>query len=132
MDNYRGGFGDENFITLDFTRLMQSCSHDLTYICELLAKLSGTYNLLIVSADGFNRNSFAKKDDIEDAIDRAEDLGKIIDKVINVLERQVILYADYLKTKNEYIDVNFSINDIIKNELEHHIIQHHEGNDEKK
>lgn len=121
------------YITLDYTNLMQSCGYDLTYLTDLLAKLAGTYNLLISSADGFNKNSFAKKDDVEDAMDRAKDLGKIIDRVTDALEVQALLYIDYIKYKDEFIYANFQFNDIIRSEIEHHVVkrEHHKDDDKK-
>ena len=113
-------FGEEKII-MDYSKLVQTYCSDLTYLAEILGKLTGTYNLLIISADGFNKNSFAKKDDVEDAIDRAHDLGKIIDKVIKALEIQVHLYTNYLTTKDEFISVNFPFEDIIVSEVENSI-----------
>lgn len=116
---------DENkeYITLDYANLVQSYCSDLSYIADLLTKLAGTYNILVNSADGFNKNAFARKDDVEDAIHRAKDLGKVIDKVIDVLEIQMMLYIDYITAKDDFINTNFAFNDIIRSEIDHHVIK---------
>lgn len=112
----------------DFSKLVESYCHDLNYLADLLAKLSGTYNLLIGSADGFNRIALAKKDDVKDSIDRAEELGKIMDKVIDALDTQTSLYIGYVKIKDDFINKNFPYIEIIKSEIDHHIRSElHEG-----
>jgi len=108
---------------LDLSNLPQSSGQDLNYTIDLLTRLTTTYNILVNSADGFNKNSFSKKDDVEDAIDRAKDLGKVIDKIIDILEIEIQVYVDYIRTKCDYINVNFTLDDIIKHELNHHIIK---------
>lgn len=136
MDTSSGGmnFGNmmdySGYMTVDYSQLIQSYYSDVTYLSDLLAKLSGTYNLLINTADGFNRNSFAKRSDVEDAVDRAHDLGKIIDTVIDMLEEQIVIYMNYARIKSEYILNNLPHTEIIKSEIEHHIKhEHHEHSD---
>jgi hypothetical protein len=101
--------------------MIQSYCSDLSYLADILTKLSGSYNLLANSANSFNNNSYSKKDYIEDAIGRTKDLGKVIDKVISALEVQILLYISYTNIKNEYISSNFSFNEIIESEISHHI-----------
>lgn len=131
MDLTNAGYtGYPGYATTDYSSLIQTYYTDLSYLADLLAKLTGTYNLLIGSADGFNKIALAKKGDVEDAIDRAEDLGKIIDRVIDALETQTILYINYSKTKGDFIVNNLSFNDIIKSEVHHHIKHEHHDDQE--
>lgn len=126
MDSTGGDFsGYSGYTTTDYSQLIQTYYTDLSYLADLLAKLTGTYNLLIGSADGFNKIALAKRSDIEDSIDRAEDLGKIIDKIIDALEVQTILYINYSKIKGDFITNNLPFNDIIKSDVEHHIKHEH-------
>jgi hypothetical protein len=60
----------------------------------LLASLVNSYRIMIGAADEFNRMSLAKQSDIKDAIERAKDLGDIIDDVIKRLDRKMDDYLD--------------------------------------
>lgn len=62
----------------------------------LLASLANSYRLLVGSADEFNRISLAKRSDVEDAIDRASDLGEIIDDIIKKLDHKIDDYLEVL------------------------------------
>lgn len=114
----------------DYFNLIESYCHDLNFLVDLLVKLSGTYNLLIGSADSFNRIALAKKDDVKDSIDRAEELGRIMDKIIDALDTQTSLYIGYVKIKDDFISKNIPFMEIIKSEVDHHI--KHEIHDSNK
>lgn len=60
----------------------------------LLTGLVSSYRLLVGSAEEFNRITLAHKRDLEDAIDRADDLGDVIDKIICRMDRLVSIYLD--------------------------------------
>ncbi len=60
----------------------------------LLASLVNSYRIMIGAADEFNRMSIAKQSDVKDAIERAKDLGDIIDDVIKRLDRKMDDYLD--------------------------------------
>ena len=60
----------------------------------LLASLVNSYRIMIGAADEFNRMSLAKQSDVKDAIERAKDLGDIIDDVIKRLDRKMDDYLD--------------------------------------
>lgn len=107
--------------SIDYSKLVQSYCYDLNYIADILAKFSGTYSVLINSADTFNKIALAKKNDVKDAIDRADKLGKIIDKLIENISIQANLYINYSGIKNDYIINNLSLNEIIKSEIKHNI-----------
>ncbi|MDI6617755.1 MAG: hypothetical protein QME45_03635 [Clostridiales bacterium] len=118
------------YITEDYTQLVQTYYSDQTYLADLLAKLAGTYNVLVNSADVINKIALSKKSDIDDALDRADDVGKLMDKVINMLEIQTKLYAGYIKMKNDFIMNNLPFNEIIKSDIDHHIKhEHHHDSD---
>lgn len=129
--NFSDLSGSPGYMAVDYSQLIQTYYTDVTYLVDILTKLTGTYNALVGSADGFNRIALAKKGDIEDAIDRAEDLGKVIDNIIDMLETQVLLYMNYARIKNEFIMNNLPHNEIIKSDIEHHIKhEHHEHHDD--
>lgn len=114
--------------SIDYADLVKSCCQDLNCITDLLTKLTSSYNILINSADGFNKNSFAKKDDVDDAVHRAKKLGRVIDKVIDALEIETLLYVDIIAAKEEYININCPLNDIVRSEIEHYIVKTHKIN----
>jgi len=65
----------------------KNCLGDtITDLIAALKPLSESYRLLVGAADEFNKIALAHKKDLEDAIDRADDLGDIIDKVIKTLD----------------------------------------------
>ena len=80
-----------DFWTVRDCRLTRQAVEQLTV---LLASLTNSYRLLVGSADEFNRISLAKRSDVEDAIDRASDLGEIIDDIIKKLDHKL---DDYLE-----------------------------------
>lgn len=128
--NFADPFGNPGYVTVDYSQLIQKYYSDLTYIVDILAKLTGTYNVLINSAEGFNRIALAKKGNIEDTIDRAEALGKVIDMIIDALKEQAIIYMNYARIKDDFILNNLPHNEIIKSDIEHHIKhEHHEHHD---
>ena len=106
---------------MDYTKLIQSYYYDLNNLTDLLTKLAGTYKLLVSSAEELNRIALAKRNDVEDAIDRAEDIGKVIKRIIDVLEVETNVYISYARTKNEFISGNFSFDEIIRTEIENHL-----------
>jgi len=119
-------FVDDGYTTLDYTPLVESYYKDLNNMVEILGKLCGSYNLLTITADALNRNSFAKKDDVEDAIKRVKDLGRVIDRITDCLKEQIDICIGYTKTKNEFIGSSLPFNDILKSHIDHFIkIEHH-------
>ena len=62
---------------------------EIESLVVLLKGLTESYHTLISSAETFNRLSFSSKDDVEDAVDRADDLGDLIDDVLEMLKMQI-------------------------------------------
>ena len=58
----------------------------ITDLINVLKPLSESYRLLVGAADEFNGITLAHKKDLKDAIQRADDLGDVIDKVIKTLD----------------------------------------------
>lgn len=82
---------------------MQSYYEDINNLTELLNKYINSYRLLIGGANDLNSNVFAKKSDVKDALKRAEELGEIIDDLIEVLYSISYNYMDYCKLKSKII-----------------------------
>lgn len=72
-------------------RLTKQCVEQLT---GLLGSLTNSYRLMVGAAEEFNRISLAKRSDVEDAIERASDLGEIIDDILERLDDKLGDYLD--------------------------------------
>lgn len=79
---------------------------DIKTLIDMLTPLASSYRLMVGAADEFNKISLAHRKDVEDAIDRADDLGHIIEDVEERLKRVLRIYlkgVDY-KTDSLYKD----------------------------
>ncbi|MDF2881352.1 MAG: hypothetical protein K0R54_1909 [Clostridiaceae bacterium] len=85
-------------------RVVDNYYVDVNNLVDVLSKLVSSYRLLIGGAAELNQIALAKKKDIKDAIDRASDLGDIIDKVIESLEKTEGTYLDYCKLKSKILE----------------------------
>lgn len=63
----------------------------------ILKPLCESYRLLVDAAEEFNRITLAHKKDAVDAINRADDLGDIIDDIIDTLDCMIDNWLDQLK-----------------------------------
>ncbi|HHT63844.1 MAG: hypothetical protein ACOX4H_08255 [Bacillota bacterium] len=77
--------------------------HDtISQLIAFLKPMSESYRLLVGAADEFNKITLAHKKDLEDAINRADDLGDIIDKLIKTLDR--LLEKELHRIKKEGLE----------------------------
>lgn len=80
----------------------KNCLGDtVTGLISVLEPLSESYRLLVGAADEFNKITLAHKKDLEAAIDRADDLGDIIDKVIKTLDNLISKELHQIKYGDE-------------------------------
>lgn len=98
-------------------RLIQNYYNDINNLADILAKLVASYRTLIGSADELNKIALSKKSDIKDALKRADDLGDIIDKAIEVLDDASLSYMSYCKMKTEVMKCKLQI-EYIETEVE--------------
>lgn len=96
--------------------VIESHSEELNSLADLLGKFVNSYRLLIGGAGELNNIALAKKNEVKDALDRAEDLGSIIDDLMKVIESSENCYFKYMKIKNEYISTKTE-KDIILTEI---------------
>lgn len=90
---------------------------DIGNLADLLTKFVNSYRLLIGGAHDLNQVALASKKDIKEAIDRAEDLGDIIDDLIDALEIACQGYMNYCSIKSGYI-INKMQPGIIQTEID--------------
>lgn len=84
-------------------KLIESYYTDLNNLADFLTKLVNSYRLLVGGADELNKIALAKKKEVREALSRADELGEIIDNVIEALEKASYSYVDYCSLKSEII-----------------------------
>ena len=85
-------------------KLMQDYYADINNIADLLTKLVNSYRLLVGGASEMNSIALASKNDVKKAIKRAEEVGNIIDELVEVIEHSSTAYMDYCKIKCEVME----------------------------
>lgn len=80
-------------------------------LISALKPLSESYRLLVGAADELNGITLAHKKDLKDAIQRADDLGDIIDKVIKTLD--TLIGKELHRLKHETEEGNEELDDDI-------------------
>lgn len=85
-------------------RVIETYYKDVNNLADLLNKLVNSYRLLIGGANELNGIALASKRDIKDALKRANELGDIIDGVIEALEISTDNCNCYCKLKSEIIN----------------------------
>lgn len=88
---------------MNHRRVVQNYYGDVNNLTELLSKLINSYRLLIGGAGELNTIALARKKDVKDAIDRANELGNIIDELIDTLDECSCQYSNYCRIKGEII-----------------------------
>ena len=71
---------------------------------EILTPLVSSYRLSVGAAEEFNKIALAHRKDVEDAIDRADDLGHMVDDVQRKLKKYMKRYFHELDYKLKYMD----------------------------
>ncbi|MGL4849745.1 MAG: hypothetical protein ACRC28_12615 [Clostridium sp.] len=101
---------------------------ELIQLTEILKRLVDSYRLLIGGAAELNTIYGRKKGDINDALDRVDDLGKIIDGFIDGIDKHDDKFLEYMKLKGEVLGKNYAkghiekeISDVIQTEINHEL-----------
>lgn len=84
-------------------KVIQDYYVDVNNMADILSKLVNSYRLLIGGAGELNSIALSKKNDIKHALDRANDVGEIIDEIIDVLEATGYGYLNYCKIKSDVL-----------------------------
>ncbi|MEG1287432.1 MAG: hypothetical protein RSD13_05205 [Clostridium sp.] len=99
-----------------YREVIQNHSDELNNLADLLGKFVNSYRLLIGGAGELNNIALAKKNEVKDALDRAEDVGAIIDDLVKVIESSESCYFKYMKIKNDFISAKTE-KDVILTEI---------------
>lgn len=104
--------------------LMDTQYEDLMNLTELLKRLVDSYRLLIGGAAELNNIYPRKKSDVEDALDRVDEVGEVIDDLIKVIETHGEKYLEYIHLKNKVINTKYEkkimekeLNNVIQTEI---------------
>lgn len=81
---------------------------DVKVLLEMLTSLTNSYRLLVGAADEFNGIALVHRHEAEEAIERADELGDIIDEVERELKKLMKLYLQELACKLEVQQLCFS------------------------
>ncbi|WP_373897694.1 hypothetical protein ACER0A_011430 [Haloimpatiens sp. FM7315] len=84
-------------------KVVNNYYNDINNLADLLLKLVNSYRLLVGGADELNKIALASKKDVKKAINRAENLGDIIDDIVGTLDEIGFNYTDYCKLKAQVV-----------------------------
>lgn len=98
---------------MSYRRIVENYYCDVNNTCDLLLKLVNAYRLLVGGADELNRIALASKNDIKKALKRADELGEIIDDVIEDLDYCIGNYTDYCKLKSKILKVRLCEKEVL-------------------
>lgn len=79
---------------------------DIADLTVLLKNYVDAYRLLIGGASELYSIDIARKSDVKKALDRVEQVGELIDKLINTIDKCEGSYLKYCKIKNDYITMS--------------------------
>lgn len=85
-------------------KLIDNYFCDVNNLAELLSKYVSSYRLLIGGASEINQITLARKKEVRDALKRADNLGKIIDELIEIIGKTNCIYMDYCDIKADCIE----------------------------
>lgn len=88
---------------MDNRKIIENYHTDICNLAEILSKLVNSYRLLIGGAAEINNIALASKRDVKKAISRANELGEVIDNIIEVLEDSDEAYLNYCKLKSKVL-----------------------------
>ena len=94
-----------------FASLDDPLIRDIRILIDILIPLVNSYRLLVGAADEFNGITLAHKSDLEGAINRADDMGDIIDDIDRKLK---YLIKQLLKRMDGNEDYDIDREDIIE------------------
>lgn len=90
---------------------------EMNTLVDILGKYVNAYRLMVGSAGELNSIALARKNNVKDTLKRVDEIGELMDCVIDTLERLQCNYTEYLIIKNSLIGVQLS-KDIILTEID--------------
>ena len=91
---------------MKFDDLAKKQYEDIDNLSVLLKNYVDAYRLLIAGASELYNVNLAKKSEVRKALDRVEQVGELIDKLVRTLDKCEGSYLKYCKIKNDYITIS--------------------------
>ena len=91
---------------MKFDDLAKKQYDDIANLSILLKNYVDSYRLLIGGASELYNVNIAKKSEVKKALDRVDQVGELIDKLINTLDKCEVTFFKYCKIKNDYITIS--------------------------
>lgn len=107
---------------MDNRKIIENYYLDICNLAEILTKFVNSYRLLIGGAEELNQIALATKKDVKKAIARADELGEIIDKILDVIENSNQAYLNYCELKSQVLECKIRIG-YIEDELNQDPVQ---------
>ncbi|WP_297436007.1 hypothetical protein [uncultured Clostridium sp.] len=102
---------------------------EINSLVDMLGKYVNAYRLLIGSAGELNSIALSKKSDVKDALKRIDDVGELIDNIVDALECSQCNYIEYLRFKSKMLNIEVS-KAIIQTEIDNELNFQNEREDE--
>ncbi|EGT3599542.1 hypothetical protein P5F04_04650 [Clostridium perfringens] len=99
-------------------------------LSSVLSSYANTYRLLVGAAGELNTIAKVRKRDLDDALDRVDEMGKIIDSILEVIKENEEAYIKYIKLKSKFIMEKAS-KDVILTEVEQDLLFENSNREEK-
>ena len=103
---------------------------EVNNLSVVLSSYANTYRLLVGAAGELNNISKVRKRDLDDALDRVDEMGKIIDSILEVIKDNEEAYIKYIKLKSKFIMEKAS-KDIIQTEVEQDLLLENSNREEE-
>ena len=91
---------------MKFDDLVKKQYEDIDNLSELLKNYVDVYRLLIAGASELYNVNLVKKGEVRKALERVEQVGELIDKLVDTLDRCEGSYLKYCRIKNDYITIS--------------------------
>ncbi|MDK0981068.1 hypothetical protein ACOT7R_08395 [Clostridium perfringens] len=99
-------------------------------LSSVLSSYANTYRLLVGAAGELNTIAKVRKRDLDDALDRVDEMGKIIDSILEAIKENEEAYIKYIKLKSKFIMEKAS-KDVILTEVEQDLLFENSNREEK-
>ncbi|WP_315067831.1 hypothetical protein [uncultured Clostridium sp.] len=91
---------------MKFDDLAKRHYQDIDNLSALLKNYVDVYRLLIAGAAELYSVNLASKGEVKSALERAEQVGELIDKLVGTLNKCEGSYLKYCKLQNDYIMIS--------------------------
>lgn len=112
------------------TEVFRKHFNEVNNLSSILNSYANTYRLLVGAAGELNNISKVRKRDLDEALDRVDEMGKIIDSVLEVIKENEEAYIKYIKLKSKVITEKAS-KDMILTEVEQDLFFDNSSRDEE-